>query len=164
MKNITSYLASLLFCGVILLSCGKKNPVPEGLVVETGTSFGECVKNCFQVMTFNSLSKNLEFEIKNNPTAGENATQRFQESFSETEYNEILNSIDFDVFKGLQKFYGCPDCADGGAEFIRLSDNMETGESYLVTFEYGKSVKGIEKLITLLRKKREELSAKYINQ
>jgi hypothetical protein len=53
---------------------------------------------------------------------------------------------------------GCPDCADGGAEWIQV-DWID--ESKRVTFENGRMVEGIEKLIEKLRQMREEYLGQF---
>lgn len=165
MKFIKRYTSIIFLTGLALFSCEKSTTNPGNLVIETGTSFGECLENCYQSIIFNTSSTDIAFVVKDYQTADETGIQRFKDSFTEKEHQEILDTIDFEEFSSLNEDYGCPDCADGGAEFIKITDRITTGEpSHMVTFEYGKSVNGIEKLITLLRKKREELSNQYINQ
>ena len=48
---------------------------------------------------------------------------------------------------------GCPDCADGGAEWIEI-DSMDGVKR--VTFENGQTVNGIEPLVEKLRQLRNQ--------
>ena len=76
------------------------------------------------------------------------------------DWQEIINAAsNFDAFKNLNEVYGCPDCADGGAEFIEIIKNEEV---HRVTFEYNKSVQRFEKLIELMRNHRAMFSEKYV--
>jgi hypothetical protein len=43
---------------------------------------------------------------------------------------------------------GCPDCADGGGEWIEVS---VAGESHRVTFDNGANIEAIQPLIELMR-------------
>lgn len=52
----------------------------------------------------------------------------------------------------LDSIYGCPDCADGGAEWIEIQDDQQIKK---VTFEYGDTLAPIENLMLELRDLRE---------
>ena len=57
----------------------------------------------------------------------------FQRSFSSEEWDSLTHLIDPDAFLALDSVIGCPDCADGGAEWIEI----EYGDqSHKVSFEY----------------------------
>ena len=53
-----------------------------------------------------------------------------------------------DSFFILEERIGCPDCADGGSEWIEILANNKT---YKVTFENGETLKGMDKLLKLVR-------------
>jgi hypothetical protein len=45
-----------------LPSCNLANtPLPSGIVIESGQSFGECFGFCFQSLRFTNLNKEVEF-------------------------------------------------------------------------------------------------------
>ena len=63
----------------------------------------------------------------------------------------------FEYFQSLDDVYGCPDCADGGAEFIEI---IYDGVAKQVTFDAYTEIDGIQELTILLR----DLRAEYWNQ
>ncbi|MGR3809272.1 hypothetical protein [Jiulongibacter sp. NS-SX5] len=162
----SGYSKAILFAilTIVLMSfssCEKMKIKSEnGLKITTGTFFGECVGRCFQQVTFTTDSPDLIYEVRPYLNGTSNGDLVFEDIISEDERKEIADSFKFSSFLELEDIYGCPDCADGGGEFIEISDG-ET--SHKVTFEYFSTVKGIEKLVTLLRNKREELSKKHLD-
>ncbi len=64
------------------------------------------------------------------------------------EWYELYSKIDMDAFNSLPEFIGCPDCADGGAEWIEIS---KEGDAHKVTFEYGDAPEEVESYINILR-------------
>ena len=56
---------------------------------------------------------------------------------------ELQTLIDFLVMQDLEDVIGCPDCADGGATYIELTQN---GETKRVTFETGNPPPALELL------------------
>ncbi len=60
--------------------------------------------------------------------------------------------MNLDIFQSLDDRIGCPDCADGGAEWVQIDWNNGNKR---VTFENRQTVKGIEKLIEKLREMRQ---------
>ena len=56
----------------------------------------------------------------------------------------------------MDEIIGCPDCADGGAEWIEITSG-ET--SHKVTFEYNKSPDVFKSYIEILRSKLEEIDS-----
>lgn len=89
----------------------------------------------------------------------DNMVYNFKAEFQQDEWNAILNEINLKMFYSLKDIYGCPDCVYGGAEWISIK---EGSTAHKVTFDYGSEVKGIEKLILLLRNQRISLSKKYL--
>ncbi|CAF1249772.1 unnamed protein product [Rotaria sordida] len=68
--------------------------------------------------------------------------------FSRKKWNELINLINDKSFQSLNDTEGCPDCADGGAEWIEI---QWTNQKKRVTFENGKLIKGFEGLVVALR-------------
>lgn len=58
-------------------------------------------------------------------------------------WTELQTLIDFLVMQDLEDVIGCPDCADGGATYIELTQN---GETKRVTFETGNPPPALELL------------------
>jgi hypothetical protein len=69
--------------------------------------------------------------------------------------------LDFELFMNLDSIIGCPDCADGGAEWFEIATNDTIKR---VTIEYGDSLDGLNNYIDLLRSVRysfQEIQACY---
>lgn len=129
--------------------------------IKAGQNFGFCIGNCFQEIEIDGKKITLTAIERNTRGANdEGKVSKYSEELSDSELLAIQKEIDIKKFKTLDEVYGCPDCADGGSEWIEI---LKSGDdTHKVTFEYGKDVKGIENLINLLRNKREALSKKYI--
>ncbi len=144
----------LLFVfSVLLISCDKSAVGTEDIEIKSGQSFGECFGACTQILTLTSSNNEIEYLVKYLPTDGNYQDSTYYDVIDTESMNSILNEINTKKFFALESVYGCPDCADGGAEFIEITEN---GLSHRVTFEYGSSVKGIEDLIKALRAEREK--------
>ncbi|MBP7884673.1 hypothetical protein KAZ93_00525 [Patescibacteria group bacterium] len=73
---------------------------------------------------------------------------------STTQWKTLLDSLDYKKFNALNEVIGCPDCLDGGAEWIEIGDKK-------VTFEYGSSIPEISNLIYTLREIRTYISSQH---
>jgi len=70
------------------------------------------------------------------------------------EFQELLAAVDMQALQALPNVLGCPDCADGGAEWIEV----ETGNTLKrVEFEYGVAIPSIQPLLDLVRARRAEI-------
>lgn len=69
-------------------------------------------------------------------------------------WSELQTLIDFVVMQELEEVIGCPDCADGGATYIELTQN---GESKRVTFETGNPPSALELLHERMNAAMEEI-------
>ncbi|WP_162628006.1 hypothetical protein [Arcticibacterium luteifluviistationis] len=159
MKKATVYF--LLFSTLFLSSCDSVSPKLESdLVIVSGQSFGECIGECTQYLVVKVESSSVEFVSQPYHVENENEKRIFTHNLDDETWKNILSEINTKTFNKLDEVYGCPDCADGGAEWIEISDSSGT---HKVTFEYGEEVKGIENLIILLRNQRNALSNKYLS-
>ncbi|UBM59711.1 hypothetical protein LAG90_03485 [Marinilongibacter aquaticus] len=149
----------LAFFSTIFLAC-TSSPVEAdgGLKVVSGSSFGFCLGYCMQEMRLTDASQNIEMEFFNVRDA---KSKSYTDQLNKDDWEEILAEVDLDTFFKLNSVYGCPDCADGGAEYIEISSGVK---NHRVTFEYGHEVEGIEKLITLLREQRLAFAEKHLPQ
>ena len=122
--------------------------------INSGTSYGECWGYCvFELQLDNS---NALF------TASGWGWYEFpdlllEDNLSQEMWQQIIELIDFEYFQSLDDVYGCPDCADGGAEFIEI---IYDGVAKQVTFDAYTEIDGIQELTILLRDLRDE----YWNQ
>ena len=119
--------------------------------INSGTSYGECFGYCI-----------FELELDNGDAIYKaNGWEQYNNEFpdlilidnlSQNYWQQLVDLIDFEYFYLLDDMYGCPDCADGGAEFIEI---IYDGISKQVTFEAYTEIDGIQELTISLRSLRE---------
>lgn len=122
----------------------------DALTIRTGTSFGMCVGYCQHEYVLNGTS----FTLTQNGTRAQaqSPTKTCQTTLSAADWNALKALADFNTFSSKPATLGCPDCADGGAEYVEL----QTGErKHRVTFEFGKTIPGFDPLVSALRARRE---------
>ena len=121
--------------------------------ISTGTSFGMCRAYCRQ--SINITPNPLQIIASQDPNFPEEAFPpvRRQYPLSANQWQELTSVLNLESFGALDDTIGCPDCADGGAEWIEIK---WTCGAKRVTFENGRAVKGIEALIEKLRQMRQE--------
>ena len=117
----------------------------EIIQIKYGTSFGECIGYCKHdlVMKSDAVTYNC---------ASWNA------SIQPITHTDILNAATWDGLKislntkdffNLPSTIGCPDCADGGAEWIEIE--LKNGNTHKVTFEYNNEPSMLKNHILKLR-------------
>lgn len=120
-------LGGILVVFMLFASC-KKNGIDGVSTISYGTSFGMCAGYCEKSMVISdqkvAFSKTRRFP---------DDTKTCTKSLSKDEVNEISTLLRNSDFKSLPAVSGCPDCTDGGAEWIEINTN---GEKYKVIFEY----------------------------
>ena len=111
--------------------------------VTFGTSFGMCAGYCTQIVTFsdNKVSKTVIPRLD----------PKLEEKTCTLPYdlNRITTLIDYEAFASLPETIGCPDCADGGAEWIEIATPEGTKK---VTYEFQKEPDEVKSFINELRK------------
>lgn len=113
----------LLFAGAAISGC--KTPV----IISHGISFGHCVGYCNkELLISNQELTYIQRKNGNNPEE-----KKCIQPLSKEIYNEVLSQFDFKSFYLLDSVIGCPDCADGGAEWIEVKSGSTIKR---VTFEY----------------------------
>lgn len=125
----------------------------DKILLRYGTSFGMCTEYCILEMKITSVG------IKYTETAW-NMREDLPKLkpkvkaiiFSEIEWNELIAKINFNSFSKLDDRIGCPDCNDGGAEWIEIGMG---GKLKKVTFEYSASIAEINNLLEPIRKLRD---------
>lgn len=123
-------------------------PADTPVRVSGGTSFGECIGYC-----------RTATHVEPNRTTFTAATwDRSLPPWTQSEYGggddwrALLAGLDLEAFFALPETLGCPDCADGGAEWIEvaMADRVRR-----VTFEHGADVPAIQELVDALRSVRD---------
>lgn len=137
----------LSILGFFLLSCvGSKTIHPSDITaIYWGKSFGMCRGYCYSEYQFQENASKLirrSWDTANFPQT----TEAF--NLQPGQWSEMKTSIAIKDFNKLPETIGCPDCADGGAEWVQI-----IGPSYSkkVTFEYGSSPASLEDLLVKLK-------------
>ena len=129
----------------------------QHLIIKTGTYFGLCTGYCNEELSI--TSERVIFSKPSNDPDDAEYPPIIEEIFiTDEERSNLVTSVNLDEFNALPDIIGCPDCADGGGEWIEISDG-ETNKR--VDFEFGTSVPDIEDLIMKLRDLREDISSKH---
>lgn len=89
-------------------------------------------------------------------TRAQNPDKTCQSTLSPAEWETLSATGNFDAFSQQPQQVGCPDCADGGAEYIELQSG---DRRYRVVFEFGKTIPGFEPLVNNLRAHRGRFDA-----
>jgi hypothetical protein len=66
---------------------------------------------------------------------------------AQADWQRLQALVDTAAFRRLEGVHGCPDCADGGAEWIEI----RVGEPVRITFDYGAELDGIADLQAEIR-------------
>ena len=124
--------------------------------INSGISYGECWGYCvFELALDNS---NALFTASSwGSWYDEFLDLLLEDNLSQEAWQQLIGLIDFEYFQSLDDVYGCPDCADGGAEFIEI---IYDGVAKQVAFDAYTEIDGIQELTILLR----DLRTEYWNQ
>jgi hypothetical protein len=136
----------LIFAIIISLSFSgcKKGDIKNLNSIGYGSSFGMCVGYCSSNLLISDLKLTFS-KSKNGQTAD---TKTCSKTISEADINVIKNELNIDKISALPEVIGCPDCADGGAEWIAINAD---GKQYKITYEYGKAPKELEAAVARLK-------------
>lgn len=130
-------------------NCQDKMETANITKIEYGTSFGSCLGYCNQAVTFMNGSIVKVLSATRSTDLVEKECSKEWEGF-----HSLASKVNLLSFYELEEIIGCPDCADGGAEWIEIS----TPEgSKKVTYEYGKEPKEVRAFISDIRKQFDEL-------
>ena len=123
---------TLVLLLLVTLSCEREDSyVSEVNYIAYGTSFGECLGYCMQYMKVYSQIATLRQYGWGE--SGELPEIQCSLPLESHEFIAIKDSVNAGNFFSLDETYGCPDCADGGAEWVEISfDTLK----HRVTFEF----------------------------
>ena len=141
--NKMRYLTLISLLILISFSC-KKNDDNEIVQINYGTSFGYCIGYCKHDM-------HLEGGIIRYTNSGWSDTIKTTtctDFLANESWDSYTSAIDIKSFFELPETIGCPDCADGGAEFIEI---ITSGKKHKVTFEYFHEPESLKEIVTGLR-------------
>ncbi|PWS27034.1 hypothetical protein DHW03_13530 [Pedobacter yonginense] len=136
-------ITCLIYLTLPFSSC-KKGQIKNLNSIGYGTSFGMCIGYCSNNLTISDL-KVVFSKSKNGQTPD---TKTCSKSISQDDVNAIKNLLNDARISALPEVIGCPDCADGGAEYVAVNAD---GKQYKITFEYGKAPKELEAVVSKLK-------------
>lgn len=150
MKTLHLCLFFVIYLTRIDGKCVEKNKIVS---ISSGTSFGMCMGYCRRSINITSNPNELISLKEPNYDQLEYPIVSQKYPFSSDQWKQLINLVNSKSFQALDERIGCPDCADGGAEWIEIQWPNITKR---VTFEYRKSIEGFEGLIETLRSLREK--------
>ena len=139
----------LLLLSTVFLSCVKEENTTistEVVSINYGTSFGECIGYCNNNITVTDTNVLLEKKGWSNIVTLPEVTETTVVTAAVLQ--ELFEKVDFDAFLNLEEVIGCPDCADGGAEWVEI---ITEDQSYKVTYEYFNEPEVLKELAAALR-------------
>jgi hypothetical protein len=145
--NRSLYLFFLSTLALNFMSC-EKGSVKYVDTISYGSSFGMCIGYCNNMLSISN--EKVTYIQKMN---GQNpATKTCTSTLSAIDVKDMKDLIKDSDFSTLPKTIGCPDCADGGAEWVSVTDGSK---EYKVVFEYGKAPKELTAVVSKFRKLKE---------
>lgn len=133
----------------LVFSCAVKKESNEIVALKHGSSFGMCNGYCFNEFIYTEFSS-----VKFSKAWGRTDLSKFPDKYDTTDFykkdwEEVLLKLDSEKFYALPEIIGCPDCADGGSEWIEIITKEKTVK---VTFEFGEDIPELTELLAYLRK------------
>ncbi|WP_421775389.1 hypothetical protein [Gracilimonas sp.] len=153
MKNFITVTLFLAF--MFLSGCSQGDIIESSYTIKSGSSFGMCTGPCYQEMSLNESQAVLRVRESKGEGGLSELKVESKRAVSPQEWSEIQSLVDQEALNALPKVIGCPDCADGGAEWVEI---RSPGFVKKVTFEYGQPPAQIKELADRLRETRESLS------
>lgn len=151
-----SFLSCCFFLGAVLLINGQSSASKDDIIsISSGTSFGMCRGYCRRSILISANSNRVISMKETNYPQKEFPPVKKADPFSAEQWKELIGLVDFNAFQALDERIGCPDCADGGAEWIQVQTR---GQIKKVTFENGQLIKGFEGLVVQLRNLRNQFT------
>jgi hypothetical protein len=124
----------------------EKDLEPEIHYIGYGTSFGECLGYCIHEL---KLDRTLASLTQSGwDMQGSLPVTDCSRTLQSGEFKAISESINLPCFFGLSPIIGCPDCNDGGSEWVEISYDTIV---FRVTFEYLSEPQELAALVPRLR-------------
>ena len=135
----------------LLLLTGCDDAIAPGAstVITSGYSYGECLGFCFHEMTCRGAFATY---VRRDFRTGE--TLETKARLDIDAWGDLVGAVDMQALRALPDVIGCPDCADGGAEWIEV---VRDGVGKRVTFEAGADIPSIQPLLDAARARRAAL-------
>jgi len=138
----------VLFASALFLRCEEEKTISclNLDYVRYGTSFNMCLGYCLRQVEI--TESEVTFVAKGWNFSDTIPDINCSQDITSGEWYELNSKIDLDSFNALPETIGCPDCADGGAEWIEIK---REGTIHKVTFEYGSAPQEVSSCIGILR-------------
>lgn len=131
---------------------GSSSSIPTE--IKGGYSFGLCAGYCNSDFVINSTE--ISLVLKSHGRDSDPPDILLEKALSSVEWDRISNSFNSSTFCSMEDVYGCPDCADGGREYLTLEcDGLDKS----VNFEYGADLPELRNLLSEIRPLRDSLIA-----
>lgn len=145
MKIFIRLFPKLVLMIAIMPSCSNDVIYNNITQLNYGTSFGFCTGYCKRDVTIKSTKATFTCsswypdvqKLTKTDTVGSSAV-------------DSICNLRTKSFFNLAETIGCPDCADGGAEWLEIE--LTNGKKHKVTFEYRHEPESIKEQIMILRK------------
>ena len=123
---------------------GSATSASEISLIEWTSSFGFCLPEayCTTRLQVEGRQAVLTLESRQSPPV------RTEAQLTAAEAEALAQAAAGARFDELPPVVGCPDCADGGAESVRV---LVDGEEQAVTFEYNAELEELEPLLGRMR-------------
>ena len=148
MRNVFRFA---LFSAVLLTSACysstgdvETNALAAASVIRYGTSFGMCAGYCREDLQIDGS----QIKLTRQSWDPRQPAQVAEQAISEDAWRKLQATLNGVAMAEMDSVYGCPDCADGGAEWVEI----ETGDAKKrVTFEFSKAPAQLRAAVTELR-------------
>jgi hypothetical protein len=144
------YMRTLLSLVVLLVltapTCSLTGSDANGpLTIVHGTSFGMCGGYCRSMLEIDSATARLT-QVGRDSIRYPRKTRSLE--LTEAEWRRLKALANVEDLSAVAGVHGCPDCADGGAEWIAIQKPDRTIQT---TYEYGSDLERIAELQQQLR-------------
>jgi hypothetical protein len=129
------------------------DPSPLPARIRWGWSFGWCVGYCAEVMQL----ERGRIRVTQWPSDRSQPRRMSERHLADAEWRALLEGIEQAGIDALPDRIGCPDCADGGAEFVELERGTTKKR---VTFDYGGGPPELHAVLKELRALRQRFAAR----
>ena len=119
--------------------------LPDDAVIRWGTSFGECIGYCTQEV---EVTPTLARLTRTSSDPSHYPARVEERDVSGATWSDLRAAVEASDITSLDDIYGCPDCADGGAEWVEVETQ---GSKKKVVFEAGDPPRGVASLVDALR-------------
>lgn len=144
-----AYAASALGAlGGVACAPGNQQPVTA---IRSGTSFGHCAGYCTDQLDVAGRRAHYERTAWRGPNETTPPPQRFDFDLAPTTWEELAQLAAHAQIAALDSVIGCPDCADGGKEWIELTVGGVTKRVAFGFGEYPASLAPLGKALARIR-------------